>query len=107
MGFWDDVKKEREKFTLKAVAQREEENLQAKKSEKQYQKERIKELERDKIPYCPKCISTQLTYVDKKLSIGRALIGGVIAGGAGAVLGGLSSKKGKVKCLNCGHTWKL
>ncbi|MDF2804948.1 MAG: hypothetical protein K0S61_4853 [Anaerocolumna sp.] len=52
------------------------------------------------------------------MSLGRAVVGGVVGGvltgglgaAAGATMGGLSSdkiKKGKVKCLNCGHTWKL
>ena len=56
--------------------------------------------------YCPKCGSTSITYVDKKLSIGRALVGDILAGSTGAILGGLSSKKGYAKCLNCGHKWK-
>jgi ribosomal protein S27E len=91
-----------------------EQKKQNKKAEKQYQQERLEQLKRDHIPYCPKCKSTQITYVNKKLSLGRAITGGVVgslinpaAGGAGAVLGGLTSKKGKVKCLNCGHEWKL
>ena len=95
-------------------------NLEKKQEEKQYQKDRIKQLEREHIPYCPKCKSTNLTYVSnrKKLSLGRAVVGGAIGGvltgglgaAAGATMGGLSSdkqKKGTVKCLNCGHTWKL
>lgn len=74
---------------------------------------RVQQLKKDRIPYCPKCYSTSLTYVTKKFSLGRTIVGGAIgtlinpiAGGAGAVLGGLSSSKGKVKCLNCGHTWR-
>ncbi|MBS4534973.1 hypothetical protein GOQ29_04995 [Clostridium sp. D2Q-14] len=74
---------------------------------KQYQKDRLKQLKRDKVPYCPKCKSTSITYVNKKLSIGRAITGGILAGEAGAKLGGFTSKKGKVKCLNCGKTWKI
>lgn len=75
--------------------------------EKQYQKDRLEKLERDHIPYCPKCKSTSLTYENKKLSIGRAVVGGTLFGENGAILGGLTSKKGYVKCLNCGHRWKL
>lgn len=78
-----------------------------KQEEKQYQKDRIKELEREHIPYCPKCKSTSLTYQNKKLSVGRAVVGGAIMGPVGAAVGGLTSKKGYVKCLNCGHKWKL
>lgn len=81
--------------------------LSNRQAEKQYEKERLEQLKSDKIPYCPKCHSTSLTYQNKKLSIGRAVTGGVLLGGVGAVVGGLSSKKGYVKCLNCGHKWKL
>jgi len=54
----------------------------------------------------PTLWSKSITYVDKKLSIGRALVGDILAGSTGAILGGLSSKKGYAKCLNCGHKWK-
>ena len=56
---------------------------------------------------CPRCGSTSLSYDTKKLSIGRALVGDAIAGAPGAVLGGLSSKKGYAICLNCGKKWKV
>lgn len=91
-------------------------NRQMKEQEekKQYEKERLEQLRKDKIPYCPKCHSTNITFVRKKLSLGRTIVGGAVGSlfgpvgaGAGAVLGGLSSKKGKVKCLNCGKEWKL
>jgi Zn finger protein HypA/HybF involved in hydrogenase expression len=88
--------------------------ISKKQAEKQYQKDRLAQLKRDHVPFCPKCKSTNLTFVDKKLSLGRAVVGGAVgtlAGplgvAAGATMGGLSSKKGKVKCLNCGHTWKI
>lgn len=88
--------------------------LSDKAKEKEYQKARIAKLKKDHVPFCPKCKSTKLTFVNKKLSLGRAVVGGAVgtlAGplgtAAGATMGGLSSKKGKVKCLNCGHTWKL
>nr|DAE46111.1 MAG TPA: zinc-ribbon domain protein [Caudoviricetes sp.] len=56
---------------------------------------------------CPKCGSTSISYQNKKLSLGRAIVGDAVAGPAGAVLGGLSSKKGYAVCLNCGKKWKL
>lgn len=83
------------------------------------EKQRIKELKKEHIPYCPKCHGISLQYVErrKRLSLGRTIVGGtvgtVLTGGiglaVGATMGGLTSKKykGKVKCLNCGHTWKL
>ncbi|EIW6614068.1 PH domain-containing protein [Clostridium perfringens] len=61
--------------------------LSKRQAEKQYEKERLEQLKRDKIPYCPKCHSTSLTYQNKKLSIGRAVTGGVLLGGVGAVVG--------------------
>ena len=60
-----------------------------------------------KMAKCPRCGSTSLSYDTKKLSIGRALVGDAIAGAPGAVLGGLSSKKGYAVCLNCGKKWKV
>lgn len=61
----------------------------------------------NKIVRCPKCKSTSIQYTNKKLSLGRAIVGDVVAGPAGAVLGGLSSKKGYAVCLNCGKRWKV
>ena len=60
-----------------------------------------------KMAKCPRCGSTSLSYDTKKLSIGRAFVGDAIAGAPGAILGGLSSKKGYAVCLNCGKRWKI
>lgn len=64
-------------------------------------------LTKDKTARCPKCGSTSIQYTNKKLSVGRALVGDAVAGPAGAVLGGLSSKKGYAVCLKCGKQWKI
>lgn len=56
---------------------------------------------------CPRCGSTSISYDTKKLSVGRALVGDAVAGPTGAILGGLSSKKGYGVCLKCGKRWKL
>lgn len=56
---------------------------------------------------CPHCGSTSISYDTKKLSIGRALVGYAIAREPGAIMGGLSSKKGYAVCLNCGKRWKI
>lgn len=60
-----------------------------------------------KTPKCPKCRSTQITYGGNRISLGRAVVGGAVAGPAGATLGGLTGKKGYAVCLNCGKRWKI
>ncbi|MBP1889884.1 septum formation inhibitor MinC [Clostridium moniliforme] len=106
-----EEKKEKERQEYEKAKREYEEKIKAKeeekRNEKQYQKDRLKQLKRDHIPYCPKCHSTAITYQGKKISIGKAIVGGVLLGPGGTVLGGLSGKKGKVVCLNCGHKWKL
>lgn len=59
-----------------------------------------------KVAKCPKCRSTSISY-QNKVSIGRAIIGGALAGSEGAVLGALTGKKGYAVCLNCGKRWKV
>ncbi|MGL4108314.1 hypothetical protein [Clostridium sp. LP20] len=71
------------------------------------EKEKLEDLKKQGIPYCPKCHSTSLTTKDKKLSVGRALVGGALIGGTGAVLGGLTSKKVELLCMNCGYKFKI
>lgn len=56
---------------------------------------------------CPKCNSTSLSYDSKKVSVGRAIVGNAVAGPTGAIIGGLSGKKGYAVCLNCGKRWKI
>lgn len=70
-------------------------------------KQQIKENKKNGIACCPKCGSTSIQAGNKKLSVGRALVGTMIMPGVGTVLGGLSSKKTVCTCLNCGHKWKL
>ncbi|MBS5885157.1 hypothetical protein [Clostridium sp.] len=83
------------------------EQIETKVKSKQVEKEKLIELENKGIPYCPKCKSTSLTTTNKKLSLGRAAVGGALLGGTGAVLGGLTSKKIDLVCMNCGHKFKL
>lgn len=71
------------------------------------EKRKISEYESERVAYCPKCLSTNVQYTEKRLSIGRAIVGNAVAGPTGAILGGLSSKKGYAVCLNCGNRWKI
>ena len=95
MGLWKKTEEEKEQ-----------------EAQQQFEKQRqrlVKEQEKvyRNMAKCPRCGSTSLSYDTKKLSIGRALVGDAIAGAPGAVLGGLSSKKGYAICLNCGKKWKV
>lgn len=95
VGFFNQINKEAKKNVITKVEQDKEE------------KERLLKLQKEGVPYCPKCKSTSLTTTNKKLSLGRAAVGGVLLGGTGAVLGGLTSKKVELLCMNCGHKFKL
>lgn len=81
-----------------------------KKQLQEQQMQRLDKLDQEGIPYCPKCKSTTLQYVErrKRLSLGRAVVGSLINPLAG-VVGAVTSKKykGKLKCLKCGKEWKL
>lgn len=111
-GFLEDTSKEliiedKEKVGVFQQLNRESrEQVETKLKSKQAEKEKLIELEKQGIPYCPKCKSTSLTTANKKLSLGRAAVGGALLGGTGAVLGGLTSKKIDLVCMNCGHKFK-
>ncbi|MDU7213018.1 hypothetical protein [Clostridium sp.] len=94
VGLFKQVNKEAKKQSIEKAEQKKEE------------KERLLKLQKEGIPYCPKCHSTSLTTTNKKLSVGRAAVGGALLGGTGAILGGLTSKKVELLCMNCGHKFK-
>jgi TM2 domain-containing membrane protein YozV len=54
---------------------------------------------------CPKCSSNQITANQKGFSGGKALVGGILTGGVGLLAGTIGSKKIKITCLSCGHTF--
>lgn len=60
---------------------------------------------------CPKCGShnTMPIASTKKLSAGRAVVGGVAFGAVGAVVGATSGHNSKVEfiCRDCGRRWKI
>jgi TM2 domain-containing membrane protein YozV len=73
--------------------------------------ERIRELEKQGVAYCPKCLSTSIQYIErrKRLSVSRAVAGTVLFNPLWGAVGAVTSKKhyGYAKCLKCGHEWKL
>lgn len=55
---------------------------------------------------CPKCGCTSVGMTNKKLSLGRAATGGLLFGTAGAMVGGVTSKKLFNVCQGCGYRWQ-
>ena len=119
MGFWDEIKKGyeegaangKEKGSFEYQFNKMDEKQALKKANRQQKKDRLKELKQQGIPYCPKCKSTSIQYVErrKRLSLGRAAVGTILFSPLGGAVGAVTSKKykGFVKCLNCGHKWKI
>lgn len=61
----------------------------------------------ENIAKCPKCGSPSIYADRKRLSIGRAAIGAVVAGPLGSAVGAVTSKKNICICMKCGHKWKI
>lgn len=55
---------------------------------------------------CPKCSSTQLNVQKKGFGVGKAAVGGVLAGPLGLLAGGIGKNKLDLICLKCGHKFK-
>lgn len=90
LSFWEKVKLDAEEINQK----------------KQEEKERLKGLDKDKIPYCPKCHSTQLSANKRGFGFGKAVVGGTLTFGVGVLAGGLGANKIRLTCMNCGYTFK-
>lgn len=56
---------------------------------------------------CPKCKSSQIATNDKGFSIVKAAAGAMLIGGVGLLGGVIGSKKIRLNCLSCGHSWSL
>jgi len=66
----------------------------------------IARFDRDESPIqCPMCGSTQITANKKGFGVGKALTGAVVAGPVGLLGGFVGSRKVKITCLKCGHSW--
>lgn len=77
-----------------------------KKDKKTAEKDRIKQMKEEKIPFCPKCHSTSLTAQKKGFGIGKAVIGRALVGNIGLMAGNIGANKVIVTCLNCGHQFE-
>lgn len=54
---------------------------------------------------CPICGSTQITAGNKGFGLGKSAAGLVLLGPVGLLGGLVGSKKIKITCLKCGHSW--
>ncbi|NLV77526.1 hypothetical protein EDD65_101178 [Keratinibaculum paraultunense] len=121
MSFWEKFKEDFNK-QVENEMEKSEQRKKQKKIEKQEYKNRIKEMKKENkykkkqmdiegIAYCPKCKSTSIQYIErrKRLSLGRAVVGTALFSPLGGAVGAVTSKKykGFIKCLNCGHKWKM
>lgn len=100
-----DIQKRQDQQVIKLEKRAAEQQVQLMEQQQKLVKAQQKQLKSQ--VKCPKCGSNSISYDTKRLSIGRALAGDVIAGTSGAILGGLSSKKGYAVCLKCGKRWKI
>jgi tellurium resistance protein TerD len=106
---WYKKMQEKEKETAVKNAK-----LNEGKTKEDFLKQKIEENERldklglneDDLIRCPKCGSTQITSGNKGFSVGKAVVGDIVAGPVGLVAGAIGSKKTIITCLNCGHEWK-
>ncbi len=57
--------------------------------------------------YCPKCHSNNIQFSKQGFSVGKAIIGGILTGGIGAIAGFHGRNRLKGKCLKCGYEWKI
>lgn len=90
-GFWEKIKEDNEKQQILAYDIKKE-NIQ-----------RLEQLEKERVAYCPKCYSTSLSANKKRFSLGKALFGEALIGKWGLLAGSANSDKIEVTCLKCGH----
>ena len=78
----------------------------AKKIEQEKDEKRA-ELIKQGIPFCPRCLSTNITANKKGFGIGKGLVGAVALGPVGLLAGGIGKNKVECTCLNCGNKFKV
>lgn len=101
-----EIEQKQEEKEARKRANRElvQQKLEIQREEKEYKKQRLEQLERDGIAYCPKCHSTSLSSHKKGFGVGKAVVGAAIAvNPIGLIAGNIGAKKVRVTCLKCGH----
>lgn len=74
--------------------------------QQQQEKDKIKQLKKDKIPFCPRCHSTNLTAQKKGFGLLKGAVGVATFGGLGVTAAGIGKNKIILTCLNCGYQFK-
>lgn len=82
------------------------EKMEQRKEDKAELNERIKQMDKDGIVYCPKCYSTNISANKRGFKMGRAIVAGTLTFGVGLLAGAAGKNKVEVTCLKCGHKWK-
>lgn len=90
----------------KSIWQRAKEQVVEQNIQKQEEKNRIKQLKKDKVPFCPKCHSTNLTAQKKGFGLLKGALGVATLGGFGITAAGIGKNKIILTCLNCGYQFK-
>lgn len=60
----------------------------------------------DSVVRCPKCLSAQVTAVQKGFGTGGAVLGAVLLGPLGLLGGMIGSGKTRLACMKCGHIFE-
>ena len=103
---WDKIKDSAKGLAEKGIEAAKDKREQ-KKLEEQELKERIKQMDKEGIVYCPKCYSTQVSANKRGFKMSRAVVAGTLTLGAGLLAGAAGKNKIEVTCLKCGHKWKV
>lgn len=90
----------------KAETMNAKQKLAEKHLKEQQEKNKVNELKKDKIPFCPKCHSTSLTAQKKGFGLLKGAIGVATLGAYGVTAAGIGKNKIILTCLNCGYQFK-
>jgi len=67
---------------------------------------RIKQMDEEGVPYCPKCKSPHLSANKQGFGVGKALCGVLVFNAIGLLAGGIRKNRIRVTCLKCGYRFR-